>query len=133
MTDLNETNDEKKSTVMTEVTTLAQEDAKSGVKTPLPSAEEMVARASISMTTKRRHLNNIMSNLSKKATLRVLNAIFELPTADIPVLLKAEEEKMAFALGQRIQQDRFLIIQHAINKQFQELKEKQSQQQQEGV
>jgi hypothetical protein len=108
---------------VTEVTSIAKEEEKSGVKANIPSPDQLVANAAASMQRSRMGLMNILSKLSKKGTARVLNAIFELPQDNLPVTLKGPEEKMAFALGQRIQSDRFLIIQHFINKEIMSRKE----------
>lgn len=104
--------------LVTEVTSIAKEDEKTGVKTNIPSPEELVSKAVVSIHRSRQGLMNILGGLSKKATMRVLNAIFELPQAKLPVTLRGDEEKLAFALGQRIQSDRFIIIQHYINKEI---------------
>lgn len=124
--------------LLTEVTSIAQEDEKAGTKTVLPSAEELVSKAVVSIHRSRQGLLQIMGGLSKKATIRVLSAIFELPQAKLPVTLRGDQEKLAFALGQRIQSDRFIIIQHYINKeiasrqQVQPIQEVSNEQQQQG-
>lgn len=121
--------------LLTEVTSLAKEDEKAGVRTEVPSAEKLVSRAVVSIHRSRHELMGIISTLSKKATMRVLTAIFELPQDKLNVTLRDNKEKLAFALGQRIQSDRFIIIQHAINKEIMSRKqaelEKQAQPNQE--
>ena len=118
----------KSNEILTEVTSIAAEDEKNGTKTNIPSPEELVSKAAISMYMSRRDLMPLISGMSKKATLRVLNAILELPQENLPVLLKTKEEKQAFVLGQKILMDRFLIIQHSINKEIQTRKAKQEEQ-----
>ncbi|MEY3422573.1 MAG: hypothetical protein RIR48_2890 [Bacteroidota bacterium] len=120
---------ETKSTeILTEVTSIAAEDEKTGMTTAIPPPEELVSKAAISMYVSRQQLIPLMGNMSKKATLRVLNAIFELPQDNLPVFLKTDEEKRAFVLGQKILMDRFLIIQHSINKEIQSRKLKEQEQ-----
>lgn len=113
--------DEKK-VIKTQVTSLAAEDAKNGTKTPLPSAEEMVSRASASLMQKRIQLHQVASQLSRKQFLRVLAAATDIPTEGLPVLLKSENEKVAYALLQRIQADKFIIIQKHITDEMKRLK-----------
>lgn len=130
------TTQEESKVLTTEVTSLAKEDARNGTTTKLPSPEELVQRANVSFIQKRQMLAAIWPKLSKKATLRVLAAGLDLPAEDLPVVLRTDDEKMCFGLLQRIQQDRFLIIQNEINKQMLELKAKKQaelSQQQEGV
>lgn len=115
--------------VLTKVVSVASEDLKNGTTTKLPTAEEMVAKAAISMTEKRMMLERVMGGLSKKATLRVINAIFELPTEGLPIFLKSENEKLAFALGQRIQSDRFILVQHHIAEEMRRIKKEREEKQ----
>ena len=115
--------------VLTEVTSIDKEDQKTGVRTEIPSPEQLVSNAVVSIYRSRQGLINILGALSKKATIRVLNAIFELPQDKLPVTLRGDQEKLAFALGQRIQSDRFIIIQHYINKEIENRKRLESEKQ----
>ena len=44
----------------------------------------------------------------------ILNSILQLPMDNMPVMLQGDDEKAAFALGQRIIADRYLITHHHI-------------------
>lgn len=109
----------------TEVTSIVEEEERTGQKIEIPSADELVARASSSMIINRKHLGDIISkrngtkfNLNRKAMTRVMMSILDLPTGNLPVHLKTEEEKLAFALGQRMISDRFIIMQHHISEEM---------------
>ena len=107
--------------VVTEVTSIANEEKKTGQKINLPSPEELVARASASLLTHRRMIDPMFGNLSKKATLRVLYAIFDVPQDGVPVKFKSDDEKRAFYIGQNMMRDIFLIMQHHIYQQRQQI------------
>lgn len=110
--------------VLTEVTSIAKEEAKTGEKVPIPTPEELAQRAAIGHMQNLRVLEAILNSgkLSSKAKNRVIIAILSLPTGKIPVKLKTDEEKMAFAYGQRAINDRFLVTQHYINLEVQRLR-----------
>jgi hypothetical protein len=105
---------------LTEVTSIADEEKKTGEKIRVPSPEELVARASASLFQNKRLIGPIFGQLSKKATLRALNAIFSLPEDGVRVDFKSQAEEAAFAIGQAMTRDIFLIMQHHI---FQKRKE----------
>lgn len=104
--------------ILTEVTSIAKEEEKSGVKVEMPTAEELVARASTSLINTLQTLNILFPKLSGRGKSRVLNSILDLPKDGIPVRLRGDEEKMCFALGQRAISDRFIILQHHIREEF---------------
>lgn len=127
MNDVNEKkslseNEAKKEEVKTEVTSIAKEEKKTGTKIEVPSEEELLARASQSFFNNRMVLSKLYPRLSSKGKTRVMNAILDLPTEDIPVKLKGNDEKLAFALGQRIISDRFVVTQYHINQEIRKLK-----------
>lgn len=119
--------------VLTEVTTIAKEEAKTGQKI-IPenlTQEELVKRASMSLIKSRKQLAEVFGKLSKKATIRLVLAAFDLPTEGLPVYLVSQEEKLGFALAQACFSSKFIIIQNAINNQLLEqkaLKEKENEQ-----
>ncbi len=100
--------------VLTEVTSIAQEEEKTGKKIELPGLEEMVKRASISFITSKAKLAQIFTELSSRGKDRVMAAIMDIPTGGLPVFLRKDEEKIAFGLGQRMIADRFVIMQYHI-------------------
>lgn len=120
---------ESKETV-TEVTSIADEEKKTGQKINIPSPEELVARASASLLTHRRYIEPIFGELSKKATLRVLYALFDVPQDGVPVKFKSEQEKQAFYIGQNMIRDIFLIMQHHIYQKRKEIAEEVAKDQQ---
>lgn len=111
---------EKKGKETSQVTSLAQEEQATGKKIEMPTPEELVNRASASLLTKLTQLEAVFAKLSSRGKTRVMTAILNLPMDGVPVHLQNEQEKVAFALGQRVIGDRFVIIQHHINMQIQE-------------
>lgn len=115
---------ENKQEILTEVTSIAEEEKKTGTKINVPKPEELVARASSSLIANQRYLANLLDKkeggtkyvISRKGMNRVLNAILALPVEGIPVKLQSNEEKAAFAIGQNIVRDMFIIMaNHAFN------------------
>lgn len=119
--------------VLTEVTSIAKEEEKSGVKVETPSAEELVARASSSLIVNMKRLEQLVKGknggtkykISRKGMNRVITSILSLPTGGLPVKLQGEEEKLAFALGQRLISDRFILMQHHISEEIKKAREAQ--------
>lgn len=111
--------------VLTEVTTIAEEEARTGQKVPLPSPQELISRASASMITDRKHLSGVLPKLGKNALKRIILAALELPTAGIPVKLVSDEEKGAYLLAQRIINNRFTITYYHILEESKKLKAEQ--------
>jgi hypothetical protein len=109
---------------LTQVTSIAEEEKKTGKKIEVPKSEELVARASSSLIINQQHLNNIVNRrngrtkyvISRKGMNRVINAILGLPTGGVPVKLQSDAEKAAFAIGQNIIRDMFVIMaNHALS------------------
>lgn len=118
--------------VVTEVTSLAKEEERTGVKVEVPTAEKLVARASFSLFSQRKKAAELLGTMSKKQIIRAVTAFLDLPTEGLPVFLKDDKEKLLFAVGQRAIQDRFIIIQHHINQQIALERIKQQEKQNEG-
>lgn len=119
--------------VTTEVTSIQQEEEKTGQQIKVPSPEELVARASSSMIVNKKLLNELVSGktgnkykVSRKSLCRILLSILDLPTGGLPVNLKSQEEKLGFALGQKMIADRFILTQHHIS---QEMKKREMEKQ----
>lgn len=110
---------------LTEVTSIAKEEEKTGEKIPIPSIDELIQRAAIGHMQNLRVFESILESgeLSSKAKNRVILAVLALPTNKIPVKLKTDAEKAAFAYGQRAINDRFLVTQHYINLETQRRRE----------
>lgn len=113
--------------VLTEVTSIAKEEERTGIKQEMPSAEELVTRASTSTIVNTKKLADLIFGkaqggrdykISRKGMNRVLLSILSLPTEGIPVNLTTNEEKLAFALGQRLISDRFILMQDHISKEL---------------
>lgn len=112
-----------KSELKTEVTSIAQEEQKTGQKIQVPNEDDLAAKASASFIRNKKRFNELFAPLSARAKNRVMNSVLDLPTDGLPVYLKTEEEKKAFAVGQRVVSDRFIITQYHIVKQVREHKE----------
>lgn len=103
--------------ILTEVTTIAAENKKgAGIK--VPNQQQLVNNAMQTVIVGLRRLNVIYPQLKARAKVRALNAILDLPTAGIPVLLKTELEKEAFKVGQMVINARFLLTQHFVNEEM---------------
>ena len=130
---LNETNllndsdtaqDVRNKVLTTEVTSIAREEARTGISQPMPTGEELYQRAMSSFIRNMKHLNDLMNKtkgsgsnshvISRKGMNRLLNSIIQLPMDGLPVTLQGDEEKMAFALGQRLLSDRYIITHYHI-------------------
>jgi len=107
-----DTIDKVKKEIKTEVTSIRQEEKKTGQTIKMPSPEEMIAKASASFMANRRHLSQLFPKLSSKAKNRTIMAILDLPQEDLHVPLKKDDERLAFAIGQRMLADRFLMTQY---------------------
>lgn len=99
----------KKKEVTTEVTSVAKEEQKSGEKINVPGPDELKQRAAAAFITNKTRLAQLFPELSSKEKNRVMASILDLPTDGIPVYLKSENEKLCFALGQRMISDRFVL------------------------
>ena len=106
---------EEKQQLVTEVTSIAKEEAKTGQHIPIPTEEELVQKANSSFIVNRKRFADIFATLSSKQKNRVANSILDLPQDGLPVYLKENKEKLAFAIGQRVIADRFIITTHFIN------------------
>lgn len=123
--------------INTELTSIAEEEKKSGTTIQVPQPEQLVALASASLLNMRRASNQLMLGMSKRGLIRAFNAILDLPTEGVPVFLQTDEEKKLFACGQRAISDRYVIITHHIKKAIAEdrmrkLQEAEAKQQSEG-
>ena len=124
MDDINKTEE-----IVTQVTSIANEEEKTGEKVKLPNDEEMRNRAMGSFIISSKALLEIFVTLSARGKNRVLASIIDLPTDGVPVKLKDDAEKQCFALGQRILSDRFLLTYYHIveeAKKSRELNKKES-------
>lgn len=101
--------------VLTKVTSIAEEEKRTGKEIKVPDAETLVANASADIYRTRKYLVDLFGKMSKKQTIRAVSAIFTLPEGDMPVYLKTDEEKTAFAWAQRHMVARFTVMQKYIS------------------
>jgi len=123
-TDILEKANEIKSELTTQVTSIAQEEQKTGQQVKVPSIEELVANASSSYFNSMVHFEQVFTKLSARAKTRVAVAVLQLPEEKVPVKMKTDEERLAFGLGQRALANRFLLTQYYINRQVEEQRNK---------
>jgi hypothetical protein len=116
--------------VNTEVTSIAQEEERTGKIIPVPNAEELVQRAAVALMQSKKFISEILPKMSKKSIHRATLAYLDLPTEDLPVYLKTEEEKLLFAHGQRAIMMRTIIVNHHANIMIQEARAKKLQKEQ---
>lgn len=128
-----------KAQILTEVSSVAKEAAKTGEAMPQLSSEEILARAVASYHRNITMLSNLVKArsgssyiISRKGMNRVLSSIMQMPTEGLPVGLQGEEEKMAFHLGQKVLMDRYIIVHsHIVEEQKRLRAEKEAGQSQE--
>lgn len=115
---------------LTEVTTIAQEEEKTGQKIDVPSPEELVARASSSVISNLQTLRALIRSknggsykISRKGMNRVVEAIFDLPTEGQRVMLQGKEEHHAFYIGQNLIRSLFILMQNHVNEELRKRKE----------
>lgn len=118
--------------VLTEVTSVAAEEERTGQKVNIPSAEELVQRANVSYIQNLKMIEQLINArqgsgylISRKGMNRLLLSILSLPMDDIRVTLQGKEEKYGFGVGQRLIADRFLLTQHHISEEIKKRKEAQ--------
>jgi hypothetical protein len=107
---------QEKAALTTEVTSVAKEEARTGQEIPVPSPDEIYTRAALSFVRNMKFLNDLINRrsgrdylISRKGMNRIMNAILSLPADELPVNLPSQEEKAAFAIGQRVIADRYLL------------------------
>ena len=115
----------KASEPLTEVTSIAKEEEKTGQKIEMPSAEELVARASSSVIANLQTLNKLINMkqgsgyaISRKGMNRLMLSIFDLPTEGQQVKLQGREEKYAFFVGQNLMRSLFVLMQNHVNEEI---------------
>lgn len=85
---------------LTEVTSVAKEEDRTGETIPMPTPEQLVANSSSAIIANRKHLANVLPKLGKKAMQRIILASLDLPKEGEVVRLQKDEEKLAFRLMQ---------------------------------
>jgi hypothetical protein len=105
----------------TEVTSLAQEEANSGIPAQVPSAEELYSSSIASYFRNIKHLSDLINTrnggsykISRKGMNRVLTSILQLPQDGLPVNLQGRDEQACFSLGQNIINSRFILTQYHV-------------------
>jgi len=116
-------NDQENNKLLTKVTSIAEEEEKTGQKIDIPSPEKLVSNAAMALINCRKQISMLLPNMSKKAINRAVVAMLDIPTDGIPVELKTKEEKLMFDLGQKAINSRFLIVQHHVSQQIKQKKE----------
>jgi len=120
-------------TLKTEVVTVADEEIRTGKKITNLSDTDLAARASMSFIKNRKLFSNHFANLSARGKVRVVNAVLDLPADGVPVYLNSDTEKLAFAIGQRVIADRFIITQHHIVQEVKKRRAREKDEQDKGV
>lgn len=107
--------------VLTEVTSVAQEELDSGVEVAIPDAEELYSRSITAYIRNIKFLTDLINarsgsgyKISRKGMNRAMTAILQLPQDGLAVNLQGAEEKAAFGLGQRIIADRYMVTHYHI-------------------
>ena len=119
---------EKKDTVeeevvLTQVTSLAQEELKSGQKFELPAPEVIASNAMGAYIKATQELEQKLkdSSISKVSIAKGVLAGLDLPQEDLPVNLKTKEEKEIFNLVQIAINNMFILTQYHIDMRRKEL------------
>jgi hypothetical protein len=113
--------------VLTTVTSVAQEEIRTGEKIEVPNAQKLVELAHASFIKNKIILANSFPKLSSRQKNRVFLAALEMPMDSVPVHLKTAEEQKCFGVAQRLISDRFIILQDYIHKEYQKAKAKELQ------
>src|SRR3990167_4609464 len=113
----------KSQEILTEVTSIANEELKTGQIIKTPSPEELLSRASMAFIKDLKHLEEVFNKLSVRGKTRAILSILNLPPDKVPVKLQDKNEYLAFALGQNILNNRFLITQHHVNQEIARIRE----------
>ncbi len=116
--------------VKTEVTSIAQEEERTGQQVNIPSAEELVARANVSYIQNLQMISQLINmregsgyKISRKGMNRLFLSVLSLPMDDQRVTLQGDAEKAGFGIGQRLIADRFLLTQHHISEEIKRRRE----------
>lgn len=115
-------------TVLTEVTSIRQEELKTGKEIPVPNAETLVRNSIIGIEKNKQIVYSLISEMSKKQIQRAVVAALDLPMDKVPVYLKTDKEKALYATLQQATQQKFIVIKYHIDQLIAEEKLKQSQQ-----
>lgn len=105
----------EKKQVVTQVTNIAEQEEMTGTKVEIPSSENLREKAAASFVRNKKGFAYMFAQLSSKQKNRVALAVLELPTDQLPVMLKSDEEKQCFVYGQRMISDRFILTQFYIS------------------
>lgn len=100
--------------VLTEVTSIAKEEEKTGQKIKLPNPEELVQSAAMDLLNSRRHAEQLMAGMPKRGIVRAIVAAMDLPQDGIPVRLQSNEEKTLFLLMQKAYADKSIVLRHYV-------------------
>ena len=134
-TDLKNLTPEQKEAIVKEVNTelvsVASEELRTGQKITIPNAEELVARAALSITQGMKAASNLIATMSKKQINRAVLAMLAPPHADMPVYLKDDKEKMLFDIGQKVFYSKHVIFEHHVLVERQRIREQQEKKQKE--
>jgi hypothetical protein len=106
--------------VLTEVTSIRQEELKTGKQIPVPNAEKLVMNAIIGIEI----VYSLLSEMSKKQIIRAVVASLDLPQDKVPVFLKQEKEVALFGVLQQAGQQKFIVINHHVNQLIKEERNK---------
>lgn len=116
------TETDKNSQVKTEVTSLADQEIKTGKTIKMPDERELVARASASLISSLREIRAVLSSekgstyyVSRRGMIRGITAGLKLPEQDMLMDLQNYGEKVLFAKIQQLIADRFVITQFHVN------------------
>lgn len=124
----------KASELKTEVTTIAEEEKRTGQNINVGTPEDIYAKAAGSYIRNMKMLNDMITGrqgtgyaISRKGMNRVMNAILQLPQDGLPVKLENDMEMAVFGVGQRIIADRYLMTHyHIVQQQREMLKQREA-------
>lgn len=113
--------------VLTEVTSVAKEEDKTGQEVPV-TAEQMREIAIKDYFGGMMAIAKELPNLSNRGVRRLLIALLQLPHPDEPVKLVSNEERMLFGIGQRVQIARMYLMMESMKENIKSKKEAEGQQ-----
>lgn len=113
MNQVNAEAETKKKEVLTEVTSVHQEELKTGEEAKI-TPEQMQDLAVRDYFAGMMTISKELSTLSNRGVRRLMIALLQLPHSDEPVKLVSAEEKRLFGIGQRVQMSRMYLMMNSM-------------------
>lgn len=133
-----ENKEEQKSEIMTEVTSIAEQEQKSGKQIMNINSEQLIHMSSMNMVVTLSKLEKLLKNMSAKQIRQAVIGGLDFPKDNLPVKWVEKKGKIvtpkpgyadivdAFMMIQRVISDRFVLTQKHVIDQIRQIKDKES-------